>query len=244
MRCTTRARFLLLFLTAGALLVSNGLETAGAAETQSAAGLVGSGSTHGSKSLARTGSSSRGHARTSSRHAIDAGGLSRSRRGLSRVTRSELRARNDRVRFRGRGHRRHTLTYPYRYRSGGATTITLYSVSPRPNYIVTRSPSGPRSPRDGLCQESATRVCITPGADFHSVELLCDTVSHRFATDGLARARRLRCPQGLISSVWIERPGSTTGEGEGMSLQFNPSNCPVPSPCENNRMPPSHTQSK
>ena len=232
-------------ILAGAPLIPDHGWTAGTGEALPAAGRVSANLSASNMTAMNAGLSSRSSSRPSSRPAIDAHGLSHSRRGLSSTHRSDFRSRNNRVHFRRRGVRYYALDYPDRRRSGGVTRITIYTGRPATRYIVKGDQARRRVLRDGLCRDSGTRLCITPRADFYSVELLCDADSHRFGTADVSQARLLRCPRGMISSVWIERPGRTPDEGEGLSIQFDPGNCPVPSPCDTNDAPSDHeAQSK
>jgi len=236
-------RVLAVIILAGAPLMPDHGWTAETGEARSNAGLVSVNLSASNMTAVNAGLSSRSSSRPSSRPAIDARGLSHSRRGLSSTRRSDFHSRSDRVRFRSRGIRYYALEYPDRRRSGGETRITIRSSRPATRYIVPGDHARRRTLRDGLCRESGTRLCITPRADFYSVELLCDADSHKFGTAKVAHARFLRCPSGMISSVWVERPGRTLNEGEGLSIRFDPGNCPVPSPCGTAGEPADHSRS-
>jgi hypothetical protein len=167
-----------------------------------------------------------------SRPAIDARAPTQSRSGLSRHQRPTSQSYRNLLRFRNFGHDRQLYSYSDRYRSSGGTRINIYTdgrtVSPGGSSVLAPR----RMPGSGLCRDSASRLCVIPGANFHSIELICDTDSQRFKTGDVSYARRLSCRQGRMSSVWIERPGPSPGEGEGLGIRFDPTRCPVPSPCD------------
>ena len=235
-------RMLAASILGGTLLTPGHVWTAEAGEARSTAGFVSAKLSNNNMTAVNAGLSSRDSSRSGSRPAIDARGLSHSRRGLSSTRRSDFHSRNNRARFRSRGIRYYALDYPDQRRSGGETRITIYSGRPVTRYIAKGDQASRRILRDGLCRDSGTRLCITPRADFYSVELLCDADSHKFGTADVAHARFLRCPSGMISSVWVEQPGRTPTEGEGLSIQFDPGNCPVPSPCETADEPTDHSR--
>ncbi|MGI9265875.1 MAG: hypothetical protein ACR2QU_13190 [Gammaproteobacteria bacterium] len=167
-----------------------------------------------------------------SRPAIDARSMSQDRRGLSGHRSTYSSPHNRRLRYRHYGYDRYRYGYSDRSRSSGGTRINIFAPGRSATYRGGPVPVPRRMPGSGVCRDSASQLCVVPGANFHSVELICDTDSQRFMTDAIRSALRLSCQKGHISSVWIERPGRSPGQGEGLGIRFDPAECPLPSPCE------------
>ncbi len=151
-------------------------------------------------------------------------------RGLSAGKGRSRAGRSSRISTRARASGSYRGVVPI-YRGGGTTRITILANQPRVVTVNAVRRPDERALANGLCRESATRLCITPSADFRSVELFCGARGHRFPTVEVGQPVYLGCPEGRISSIWVEKRGMPGIAEGGSALQVDPPACPLTSPC-------------